>query len=110
VDVSTEPGSAADKVVININVVEQSTGEYGITAGYSTNDGLLGEISVTERNFLGRGQYVRAAIGATAGIGDGQSGRTFDFSFTEPRFMGLKVSAGVDAYHRVVAEPTSSTA
>jgi len=109
VDVSTEPGSAADKVVININVVEQSTGEYGVTAGYSTNDGLLGEISVTERNFLGRGQYVRAAIGATAGLSEGQSGRTFDFSFTEPRFMGLKVSAGVDAYHRVVAEPTSST-
>jgi len=110
VDISTEPGSAPDKVVININVVEQSTGEYGITAGYSTNDGLLGEISVTERNFLGRGQYVRAAIGATAGLGDGQNGgRSFDFSFTEPRFMGLKVSAGVDAYHRVVAEPTSST-
>ncbi|QMV02264.1 outer membrane protein assembly factor BamA [Devosia sp. D6-9] len=110
VDITTEPGSAADKVVININVVEQSTGEYGLTAGYSTNDGLLGEISVTERNFLGRGQYVRAAIGATAGLGDGQNGgRSFDFSFTEPRFMGLKVSAGVDAYHRVVAEPTSST-
>ncbi|MBI4047277.1 MAG: outer membrane protein assembly factor BamA [Devosia nanyangense] len=110
VEITTEPGSAADKVVININVVEQSTGEYGLTAGYSTNDGLLGEISVTERNFLGRGQYVRAAIGATAGLGDGQNGgRSFDFSFTEPRFMGLKVSAGVDAYHRVVAEPTSST-
>ncbi|MFD1943920.1 outer membrane protein assembly factor BamA [Paradevosia shaoguanensis] len=110
VDITTEPGSAADKVVININVVEQSTGEYGLTAGYSTNDGLLGEISVTERNFLGRGQYVRASIGATAGLGDGQNGgRTFDFSFTEPRFMGLKMSAGVDAYYRVIAEPTSST-
>ena len=62
------------------------------TAGYSTVDGVLGEVSLTERNFLGRGQYLRAAIGAS------QSGRTFDFSFTEPRFMGLKVSAGLDAY------------
>ncbi|SHF46906.1 outer membrane protein assembly factor BamA [Devosia limi] len=102
VEVSTAPGSAADKVVINIALVEQSTGEYGATAGYSTADGILGEISLTERNFLGRGQYLRAAIGAS------QSGRTFDFSFTEPRFMGLKIAAGVDAYHRINEETVSS--
>ena len=98
VEVTTGPGSAADKVVVNIAVTETSTGEYGATAGYSTVDGILGEVSLSERNFLGRGQYLRAAIGAS------QSGRTFDFSFTEPRFMGLKVSAGVDVYHRISDE------
>lgn len=102
VDISTGPGSSADKVVLNINVTEQSTGEYGASAGYSTTDGILGEVSLTERNFLGRGQYLRASIGASS------SGRTFDFSFTEPRFMGLKVSAGVDAYHRISDETTTS--
>lgn len=102
VDISTGPGSAPDKVVLNVAVTETSTGEYGATAGYSTSDGVLGEISLTERNFLGRGQYLRAAIGAS------QSGRTFDFSFTEPRFMGLKVSAGVDAYHRISDETDAS--
>ncbi|KRA99576.1 hypothetical protein ASD83_03405 [Devosia sp. Root685] len=102
VEVTTAPGSSPDKVVLNINVTETSTGEYGASAGYSTSDGILGEVSLTERNFLGRGQYLRAAIGAS------QSGRTFDFSFTEPRFMGLKVSAGVDAYHRISDETTSS--
>lgn len=102
VEMSTAPGSAPDKVVLNINVEESSTGEYGATAGYSTTDGILGELSLTERNFLGRGQYLRASIGAS------QSGRTFDFSFTEPRFMGLKVSAGVDAYHRINDENSTS--
>ena len=102
VDVTTGPGSAPDKVVINIAVTESSTGEYGATAGYSTQDGILGEVSLTERNFLGRGQYLRAAIGAS------QAGRTFDFSFTEPRFMGLKVSTGVDAYHRINEENAAS--
>lgn len=102
VDVTTGPGSAPDKVVINIAVTETSTGEYGATAGYSTTDGILGEVSLTERNFLGRGQYLRAAIGAS------QAGRTFDFSFTEPRFMGLKVSAGVDVYHRINEETAAS--
>jgi outer membrane protein insertion porin family len=102
VEVTTAPGSSADKVVLNVNVTETSTGEYGASAGYSTSDGILGEVSLTERNFLGRGQYLRAAIGAS------QSGRTFDFSFTEPRFMGMKVSAGVDAYHRISDETTTS--
>ena len=102
VEIGLEPGSAPDKVVININVVEQSTGDYGITAGYSTAEGILGEVSLTERNFLGRGQYLRAAIGATG------SGKTFDFSFTEPRFMGLKVSSGIDLWYRTVDEtPTT---
>lgn len=102
IDVTTGPGSAADKVVINIAVTESSTGEYGATAGYSTQDGILGEVSLTERNFLGRGQYLRAAIGAS------QAGRTFDFSFTEPRFMGLNVSTGVDVYHRISEETAAS--
>ena len=102
VEVTTAPGSSPDKVVINIALTETSTGEYGATAGYSTTDGVLGEVSLTERNFLGRGQYLRAAVGAS------QSGRTFDFSFTEPRFMGLKVAAGVDAYHRINDETSSS--
>lgn len=102
VDITTAQGSAPDKVVLNIAVTESSTGEYGATAGYSTQDGVLGELSLTERNFLGRGQYLRASVGAS------ESGRTFDFSFTEPRFMGLKVSAGVDAYHRINEETTRS--
>ena len=102
VDISTEPGSAPDKVVIDVAVVEQATGDYGVTAGYSTQDGILGEVSLTERNFLGRGQYVRAAIGASG------SGRTFDFSFTEPRFMGLKVSSGIDLYHHISNQTSTS--
>lgn len=98
VNVDLQQGSAPDKVIINIAVEEQSTGDYGITAGYDTNAGLLGEVSITERNFLGRGQYVRAAVSAS------DSSQNFDFSFTEPRFMGLRVSSGVDAYYRVNAE------
>jgi outer membrane protein insertion porin family len=97
------PGSAPDKVVINITVEEQSTGDYGLTAGFDSSAGLLGEVSVTERNFLGRGQYVRAAVSASA------SGQSFDFSFTEPRFMGLRLSSGVDVYHRIVEETDKNT-
>jgi outer membrane protein insertion porin family len=102
VDITTEPGSAPDKVIVDVTVVETSTGDYGVTAGYSTTDGVLGEVSLTERNFLGRGQYVRAAIGAS------QVGKTFDFSFTEPRFIGLKVSTGFDLYDHISAQTATS--
>lgn len=102
VNVDLQPGSAPDKVVINIAVVEQSTGDYGVSAGYSSDQGLLGELSVTERNFLGRGQYVRAAVSAS------ESGKNVSLSFTEPRFMGLKVSSGFDVYYKTQSEDASA--
>jgi outer membrane protein insertion porin family len=102
VRISGEQGSSGDKVILNIVVEEQSTGDYGVTAGYDSQSGILGELSLTERNFLGRGQYLRASIGAS------QGGKSFDFTFTEPYFMGLKMSAGLDAYHRITDETTST--
>jgi outer membrane protein insertion porin family len=102
VNFGVEQGSASDKVILNITVEETSTGDYGVTAGYDSKSGILGELSLTERNFLGRGQYLRASIGAS------QGGKSFEFSFTEPYFMGLKVSAGLDVYHRVTDETTAN--
>jgi outer membrane protein insertion porin family len=102
VSIDLQPGSANDKVHLIIVVQEDSTGDYGATVGYATDQGILGEVSITERNFLGRGQYIRAAVGLS------QSGRSFDFSFTEPRFMGLKISSGVDVYHRIIDETSSN--
>lgn len=98
VNVSVEQGSASDKVIVNVVVEEKSTGNYALGANYSPGAGVGGELSLTERNFLGRGQDLRISLGATQGT------RTYDFSFTEPRFMGLKISAGVDAYQRQVDE------
>jgi len=98
VNITTAQGSAPDKIVININVDEAVTGDYGATVGYDSNDGVLGEVSLTERNFLGRGQYLKVALGAT------QNGHTYDLSFTEPRFMGLKVATGFDVYQHITNE------
>jgi outer membrane protein insertion porin family len=102
VNVDLAPGSASDKVVVNISVVEQSTGDYGVSAGYSSDQGLLGELSVTERNFLGRGQYVKASVSAS------ESAKNVSLSFTEPRFMGLKVSSGFDVYYKTQSEDSSA--
>ncbi|TNM62184.1 outer membrane protein assembly factor BamA [Aliirhizobium smilacinae] len=94
VNISTTQGSAADRVVVVVDVEDQSTGSFGIGAGYSAGgDGFILEASVEEKNFLGRGQYVRIAAGG--GLNDS---RTYTLSFTEPYFLGYRLAAGFDVF------------
>ena len=95
VEISTAPGSEPDQVVLVVDVVEKSTGEFSIGAGYSTGGDTPGasvQGSVTERNFLGRGQYIRLSAGG------GKDSRDFMVSFTEPYFLGRRIAAGFDIY------------
>jgi outer membrane protein insertion porin family len=98
VNISTVPGSQPDQVILVVDVVEKSTGEFSIGAGYTTgatassSGGFTVEGSITERNFLGRGQFIRFSAAG------GRDSRDFTFSFTEPYFLGRRVSAGFDIY------------
>ncbi len=94
VRITTEPGSAPDRVVLNVDVEEQLTGEFSIAAGYSTQDGILGELTIGERNFLGRGQYVRTSLQY------GERVKGIEFSFTEPYFMDYRLAAGFDLFYK----------
>lgn len=95
VRVTTEPGSSPDRVILDVNVIEKSTGALSFGIGYSTSDGIIGDVTLTEKNFLGRGQFVKATVGG------GQDRKNFEFSFTEPYFMGRRLSAGFDVYKYV---------
>lgn len=92
VKITNDPGSAPDRVVLNIDVEEKSTGNFSIAGGYSTAEGFLGELSVTETNLMGRGQFARAALRY------GQYSRGVELSFAEPYFLGYRVGAGIDLY------------
>ena len=92
VKITTEPGSSSDRVILNVDVEEQSTGEFSIAGGYSTADGLVGEVSVGERNLLGRGQFARAAVTY------GQRTRGLELSFAEPYFLDYRLAFGVDFF------------
>jgi outer membrane protein insertion porin family len=94
VRITNEPGSAPDRVVVNIDVEDQPTGAFSVAGGYSTADGIIGEVSVTESNFLGRGHYVRVAGNW------GQRTQGVDFSFTEPYFLGYRMPAGFDLFSK----------
>lgn len=97
VNITTEPGSEPDKIILIVDVTEKSTGEFSIGGGYTTggeSPGASVEASITERNFLGRGQYVR--IGAGAGE---DRARNYNLSFTEPYFLGYRLASGFDLFH-----------
>ena len=101
VEVSANPGSAPDRSVITVEVEEQSTGELSLGVGFSTSDGPLADITVRERNFLGRGQDVR--IGAVVSLRSQQ----VDLSFTEPYFLDKNIAAGFDLFE-IKTSPTTN--
>ncbi|MGL1585763.1 POTRA domain-containing protein, partial [Vibrio parahaemolyticus] len=54
-DVKRKPGSAPDRVVLEVVITEQPTGELSFGAGFSTSEGVIGDVSITERNLFGNG-------------------------------------------------------
>ena len=94
VKITNEPGSAPDRVVINIDVEEQSTGDFSVMGGYSTADGFMGQVSISERNLFGTGKYAKAS--ATIG----QYIRGVEFNFVEPYLLDQRMSGGIDLFAR----------
>ena len=92
VKIGTRPGSAPDRVVLDVTVEEQQTGDFSIAGGYSTTDGWLAQISVSDRNFLGTGDIAKASVMY------GQYARGFDLSFTDPYALGPRVSLGGELF------------
>ncbi|WP_420414912.1 outer membrane protein assembly factor BamA [Roseibium sp.] len=95
VAISTQQGSAPDRVIVNVQVEEKPTGEISFGIGYSTTDGVVGDVSVSEKNFLGRGQFVKI------GVGGGTDTQTYEFRFIEPFFMGRRIALDLDLYRAV---------
>ena len=94
VKISSKPGSVPDRVVLDVDVVEQQTGDFSISGGYSTTDGLLAEVKVGDRNFFGTGRALNASVTY------GQYARGVDLSASEPYFLGSRVAAGIELYAR----------
>jgi outer membrane protein insertion porin family len=89
--------------VLVIEVQEKSTGSIAFSAGYSTTETVIGSISITERNFLGRGQNIGLSTNLSL------KRQAVNFSFTEPYFMGRRMSAGIDGvFQRTDLEKESS--
>ncbi|HEY9216491.1 MAG TPA: outer membrane protein assembly factor BamA [Phenylobacterium sp.] len=93
VEIEELPGSAPDRTALQVKIEEQPTGELSFSAGYSSVDQLVLDLGITQRNFRGRGQDLRARVSI------GSYKQQVDFSFTEPRFLGRDLRATLDIYH-----------
>ena len=95
VEVNNVPGSRPDTTIVQVDLEEQSTGELSIGGGFSTQDGVVGSVSLTESNFLGKGQRLSTTFDLGASVSD------FNVSFTEPYFLDKDLSAGADIFHSI---------
>jgi outer membrane protein insertion porin family len=94
VKITTEPGSSSDRVILVVDLEEKSTGDFSVSGGYSTTDGALAEVSISERNFLGRGLFAKAAVTY------GQFTRGLSLSYVDPYLLDYRVAMGLDAFYR----------
>ena len=92
VEITETQGSSADRAVVEVKVSEQPTGELSFSAGFSSADAFLVDLSITERNLRGRGQLMRFLIRASS------NRREIDLRFTEPRFLGRNLAAGIELF------------
>ncbi|MBS0521161.1 MAG: outer membrane protein assembly factor BamA, partial [Proteobacteria bacterium] len=103
VDISASPGSAPDKTNLQVNVTEQSTGDITFGAGYSTSSGILGDVSIQERNLLGKGQSLKLSLSL------GTTASNIDLSFTEPYFLDRPLAAGFDIFKMTNARQSTTS-
>jgi outer membrane protein insertion porin family len=93
VAVDTQPGSEMDKLILIFDVSpERKTGTLSLGAGYSSVEGLVGFLQVSQNNLFGNGQ----AVSAQWDFGDRKS--SYSLSFTEPWLLDRPISFGVDVY------------
>jgi len=89
-------GSEPDRLVLDVTVEEQATGELNLGAGFSSLESFIFDFSIRQRNLLGRGQDLRLGLRLSG------NRQEIDLGFTEPYFLGRRVAAGFDIFARKV--------
>jgi outer membrane protein insertion porin family len=93
-EVEQTQGSSPDRVILGVNVEEKPTGELQLSAGFSSLERFLVNLAITQRNFMGKGQELRAAVNYSS------YSKSVELGFTEPYLFDHNVAVGVDLYRR----------
>jgi outer membrane protein insertion porin family len=83
-----------DRATMVIDVIEQKTGEFSIGAGYSSADGILATVGVSQSNFMGTGR------GIAFEVGRGEESNNYFLSYSEPHLLGYRATGFFELYHR----------
>jgi outer membrane protein insertion porin family len=93
-EIAQKQGSAPDRIVLEANVEEKSTGELQLSAGYSSLESFLVNASIRQRNFRGKGQELRASVNYST------YSKSIEVGFTEPYFLDKNIAIGGDIFRR----------
>jgi outer membrane protein insertion porin family len=93
-EITQTQGSAADRVVLAVDLEEKSTGELQLSAGFSSLERFLVNLSIRQRNFMGKGQELRAAVNYSS------YSKSVELGFTEPYVFDRNIAVGGDIFRR----------
>ncbi|MEH3037148.1 MAG: outer membrane protein assembly factor BamA [Sphingomonas adhaesiva] len=93
-EIKQTPGSAPDRVVLEANVEEKSTGQLQLSAGFSSLERFIIQANITQENFRGKGQTLRA------GVNYSSYSKSIELGFTEPYIFDRNIAVGVDVFRR----------
>ncbi len=94
VEIAHKKGATEEGLIITVAVVEDETIDLSFGAGYSTSEGVIGDVSITERNLFGNGQWLRLKLAGSL------TRLQADVGFTQPRFLGTRMAAGFDLFYK----------
>jgi outer membrane protein insertion porin family len=93
-EIQQNPGSTPDRVILGVEVEERATGQLQLSAGYSSLESFIINLSIQQRNFMGRGQEVRASVNYSS------YSKSIELGFTEPYLFDRNIAIGFDIFRR----------
>ena len=100
VNIKMNPGIEPNAIIMEVNVKEKRTGTFGIGAGYSTSDGIIGMVSVSDTNFRGRGDLIAVMYEKS---GDETDAHGYNFTFRHPWIDRHETAFRIQLYNRTYA-------
>ena len=93
-EIKQNQGTATDRVILESNIEEKPTGQLELSLGYSSLEQFIVQANITQRNFRGRGQELRA------GVNYSYYSKSVELGFTEPYLFNKNVALGIDLFRR----------
>jgi outer membrane protein insertion porin family len=93
-EIEQKPGSSPDRIILEANVEEKSSGELQLSAGFSSLERFILNASIRQRNFRGKGQELRASVNYSS------FSKSVELGFTEPYLFDRNIALGGDIFRR----------
>ncbi len=93
-EVEQKPGSTPDKIVLGVNIEEKSTGTLQVSAGFSSLEKFILNLSVEQRNFRGMAQQLRTSVNYSS------YSKSVNLGFTEPYLFNRNLALGADIFRQ----------